>query len=158
MKPTFVFVPLLVAASVSALAETPDEYAQSVAKQAERTVWRRDRDEAIAAAQSLLEKCTHAATPLSDVRACSDKYAADIDAILKDSYESSIRMDGNAQPALKAAKAAAQIAWLKYRNAECAAVRLSYNGGSGAGIADQSCRAELAIERVRDLESLGNAE
>ena len=158
MRPPFVVATLLLAVSVSALAETTDEYTQRVAEQAERTVWRRSREEALAAANSVRAMCVRAAGPMSEVGVCAAQYAADVESVLKESYESTVRMDAKAPTELKRARAAAQAAWVRYRDAECLAVRASYSGGSGAGMAEQGCRANLAAARVRYLTPLPNEE
>lgn len=49
------------------------------------------------------------------------------------------------------ALAAAQSAWLAYRDAQCEAVGASYGGGSGTGIAIASCRIELTRDRIETL-------
>ena len=46
---------------------------------------------------------------------------------------------------------ASQQAWSGYRDAHCDYVGSTYGGGSGTGIAIQSCRIELGRQRVSDL-------
>ena len=46
---------------------------------------------------------------------------------------------------------AAQAAWESYRDAHCAFVGTTFGGGSGTGIAIQSCRIELGRARARQL-------
>ncbi|MGR3761404.1 lysozyme inhibitor LprI family protein [Roseobacteraceae bacterium NS-SX3] len=48
-----------------------------------------------------------------------------------------------------------QSAWTGYRDAHCEAVGASFGGGSGTGIAIQSCRISLGRARVEQLISLG---
>lgn len=55
-----------------------------------------------------------------------------------------------AGPALEAA----QAAWLAYRDAQCEFVGATFGGGSGTGIAIQSCRVELGRSRVTELMNL----
>lgn len=52
-----------------------------------------------------------------------------------------------AVPALEAA----QAAWTAYRDTHCEFVGATFGGGSGTGIAIQSCRIELGRARARDL-------
>ncbi|GAB5436119.1 lysozyme inhibitor LprI family protein [Falsiruegeria mediterranea] len=49
---------------------------------------------------------------------------------------------------------AAQEAWSAYRDAQCNAVGASFGGGSGTGIAIQSCRIELGRARITELMSM----
>lgn len=49
---------------------------------------------------------------------------------------------------------AAQTAWAAYRDAQCEYVGSTFGGGSGTGIAIQSCRIELGRERVAELMKL----
>ena len=53
-----------------------------------------------------------------------------------------------AKPALEAA----QEAWLNYRDAHCDYVGTTFGGGSGTGIAINSCRIELGRARAAALE------
>ena len=46
---------------------------------------------------------------------------------------------------------AAEEAWAAYREAQCNAVGASFGGGSGTGIAIQSCRIELGRDRIKEL-------
>ncbi|MCF6272200.1 MAG: DUF1311 domain-containing protein [Rhodobacteraceae bacterium] len=50
-------------------------------------------------------------------------------------------------PALEAA----QTAWLAYREQQCAFVGTTFGGGSGTGIAMESCQVELGRARVEEL-------
>ncbi|WP_435257852.1 lysozyme inhibitor LprI family protein [Thioclava sp. FR2] len=52
-----------------------------------------------------------------------------------------------ATPALEAG----QAAWAAYRDAHCDFVGTTFGGGSGAGIAIQSCRVELGRARIEEL-------
>jgi len=52
-----------------------------------------------------------------------------------------------AVPALEAA----QKSWAAYREAQCNAIGASFGGGSGTGIAIQSCLVELGRARVKEL-------
>jgi uncharacterized protein YecT (DUF1311 family) len=49
------------------------------------------------------------------------------------------------------ALAAAQAAWLAYRDAQCEFVGSTFGGGSGTGIAITSCRIELGRDRIEEL-------
>lgn len=49
------------------------------------------------------------------------------------------------------ALSAGQSAWMDYRDAHCKYVGATFGGGSGTGIAINSCRVELSRERSRDL-------
>lgn len=53
-------------------------------------------------------------------------------------------------PALEAA----QDAWAAYRDAHCEHIGAGFGGGSGTGIAIQSCRVDLTRQRIRDLMAL----
>lgn len=44
-----------------------------------------------------------------------------------------------------------QETWVAYREAQCNAVGASFGGGSGTGIAIQSCMIELGRARVKEL-------
>lgn len=44
-----------------------------------------------------------------------------------------------------------QAAWAAYRDAHCAFVGTTFGGGSGTGIAIQSCRVELGRARIAEL-------
>lgn len=48
----------------------------------------------------------------------------------------------------------AQETWAAYREAQCNAVGASFGGGSGTGIAIQSCRIELGRARIKELMSM----
>lgn len=52
-----------------------------------------------------------------------------------------------AEPALTAG----QAAWSAYRDAHCEYVGSTFGGGSGTGIAIDSCRVELGRDRVAEL-------
>ena len=52
-----------------------------------------------------------------------------------------------ATPALEAG----QAAWTAYRDAHCDFVGSTFGGGSGTGIAIQSCRVELGRARIAEL-------
>jgi len=52
-----------------------------------------------------------------------------------------------AVPALEAG----QAAWLAYREAHCDYVGTTFGGGSGAGIAVESCKIKLGRDRAEDL-------
>ncbi|AJE47322.1 lysozyme inhibitor LprI family protein [Celeribacter indicus] len=52
-----------------------------------------------------------------------------------------------ALPALETA----QAAWESYRDTQCAFVGATYGGGSGAGIAERSCRIGLTRARMGEL-------
>ena len=52
-----------------------------------------------------------------------------------------------AEPALEAS----QAAWASFRNQQCEYIGATYGGGSGTGIAIDSCRIELGRERVDEL-------
>lgn len=151
-----VTVLLLLICCASAFAETQEEFADRIAAEASRTVWRRNREEALAAANNVLKVCIGAAHAMSDNRNCVGRYADDIEFVLKETYEVSIRMNAKAPLKLKRALAAAQAAWVKYRDAECTAVRVYGGFGNGAGMAEQSCRADFAAERARYLSPLSN--
>ncbi|SFI76582.1 lysozyme inhibitor LprI family protein [Celeribacter neptunius] len=47
---------------------------------------------------------------------------------------------------------AAQSAWESYREAQCSFVGSTYGGGSGTGIAIQSCRVEMTRARTTALQ------
>lgn len=153
IKVSLILILLLLTAPIYAIAGSQDEYAQRIAREAERNTWYSNREAALAAAKHLRDTCVRAAVPMSEVRVCSDRYADDIESILKETYEASLRVDANASPNLKHAMVVAQKAWLQYRDAECKVAKVLYNGGNGTGIAVQSCRAKLAIMRVRYLAS-----
>ncbi len=48
-----------------------------------------------------------------------------------------------------------QNAWTAYRNMHCEFVGSTFGGGSGTGIAIQSCRIELGRKRVTELMKFG---
>lgn len=77
-----------------------------------------------------------------------------IDQALKFARDSAVKLDDVTGRA-KSAKAldAAQSVWTKYRDAQCDFVGTTYGGGSGTGIAIQSCRIELGRLRERELMS-----
>ncbi len=53
----------------------------------------------------------------------------------------------DAVPAL----AAAQMAWLAYRNAECSYSGALFGGGSGAGIAEGACHIAMTRARIAEI-------
>lgn len=48
---------------------------------------------------------------------------------------------------------ASQSAWEDYRDAQCEYAGALFGGGSGTGIAIQSCRIELTRARIKELEA-----
>ncbi len=77
---------------------------------------------------------------------------AAVDAALGFAMTSAVELDritgrSVAEPALTAG----QAAWAGYRDAHCAFVGATYGGGSGTGIAIESCRIMLGRARVEDL-------
>lgn len=67
-------------------------------------------------------------------------------------HDSAVELDKSTgrDNSVKALKTA-QTAWTSYRDAHCTFVGTTFGGGSGTGIAIQSCRIELGRLRVSEL-------
>ncbi len=59
--------------------------------------------------------------------------------------------DVTGRPVAVPALTAGQAAWAGYRDAHCDYVGATFGGGSGTGIAIDSCRIELGRDRAEDL-------
>jgi uncharacterized protein YecT (DUF1311 family) len=84
------------------------------------------------------------------------------DAELKRRYLSAIReaerddvgLDSSKNVPTKVELIKAERAWVAYREAHCLTVSFTMRGGSGQGIAEAECRAELTEVRIEQLKSL----
>lgn len=95
---------------------------------------------------------TTAACPGTTTREVEECLAGDLaaaDADLNRYYTAAVRrLTGEAQPAALAKLRASERAWIQHRDAECAAVRDYWQGGSIRGTLATECRIRLTKTRT----------
>ncbi|WP_019906490.1 lysozyme inhibitor LprI family protein [Methylobacterium sp. 77] len=102
------------------------------------------------------------ATETSDVgtQACLHKALDGADTALNAAYRKALSVidtddrgeDAKAKAAWKAQLAAAQRAWIAFRDADCGDLVLSeWSGGSGANAAGYACRYDKTVQRTNDI-------
>ena len=91
-----------------------------------------------------------------EIRACVAEAEAAVDQTIESSLGFAMEAAGELDEITGRAVAvptleAGQAAWSAYRDAHCGFVGATFGGGSGTGIAIQSCRVELGCARVSEL-------
>lgn len=102
---------------------------------------------ALAAQHHVPEFCPDGYTQ-RDMNACAADAWALADSILNDTYQQVIRTLG---PERVGPLRAAQRAWIRFRDAECAFQASRFGGGSMAPMTEALCRAALTHRRTEDL-------
>lgn len=75
-----------------------------------------------------------------------------LDLALQFAMDSAKELDGITEREMAApALEAGQVAWSAFRDAHCEFIGTTFGGGSGTGIAIQSCRVELGRARIAQL-------
>ncbi len=106
---------------------------------------------ALPACRAATIDCAHAETQ-ADMNACAGQDYRRSDAALNDAYRQAaarLRDDAAAGKLL----VAAQRAWIRFRDAECAFASSSVRGGSILPMIEAGCMARLTAERTRVLQS-----
>jgi uncharacterized protein YecT (DUF1311 family) len=136
-----------------AQADAGDDSAKSVVAKAEREVWTQYVDDQLFGARSIFERCRSRASARYEESNCLSTYADGVDAVLKDVYESSLRLlkFNSAPKGLLQARRNAQESWVKFRKDECWAVRTAFGEGNGGPDGQSSCNVSLALQRVQML-------
>lgn len=95
-----------------------------------------------AVTQAELNMCTYEAWEIADGE-LNDAYAAAVEAAR--SYDASY--DGRAEEVLRAA----QRAWVAFRDADCEAAAVAWDGGTGQPMIRNTCLEDLTLRRAEDL-------
>ncbi|HEX8161724.1 MAG TPA: lysozyme inhibitor LprI family protein [Pyrinomonadaceae bacterium] len=93
--------------------------------------------------------CPEAHTQL-DMNECADRQYRRADAELNRAYQQLVRASGGADAKLKAA----QLAWLKFRDAECDYEAGRYEGGSMKPMVYSFCLADVTGVRTKQLRDM----
>lgn len=97
----------------------------------------------------------------ADMNACAGqdlkKVEAELNAVYKDVIKSLSGKDSDYENAaeIKGKLVEAQRAWIKFREADCEAVRLQNQLGSIGGVMYMGCMQERAEQRVKELKAFG---
>jgi uncharacterized protein YecT (DUF1311 family) len=92
------------------------------------------------------DPCPEAHTQL-DMNQCADAQYRKADVELNRAYQQLVRASGSSDAKLKAA----QLAWLKFRDAECDYEASLYEGGSMMPMVYSFCLRDVTTERTRQL-------
>jgi uncharacterized protein YecT (DUF1311 family) len=92
------------------------------------------------------DPCPEAHTQL-DMNVCADAQYRKADAELNRVYQQVVRASGGADAKLKAA----QLAWLKFRDAECDYESSQYEGGSMKPMIYSFCLRDVTAARTKQL-------
>ncbi|HVG31305.1 MAG TPA: lysozyme inhibitor LprI family protein [Pyrinomonadaceae bacterium] len=92
------------------------------------------------------DPCPEAHTQL-DMNQCADAQYRKADAELNRAYQQLVRASGGSDAKLKAA----QLAWLKFRDAECDYEASAYEGGSMMPMVYSFCLRDATAARARQL-------
>ena len=95
------------------------------------------------------DPCPDAHTQL-DMNVCADAQYKKADAELNRAYQQLVRASGGSDAKLKAA----QLAWLKFRDAECDYEASTYEGGSMMPMVYSFCLAEVTRERTKQFREI----
>ena len=151
MKLTTIFVALLSLAG-SAVAEGADEYVNRIVAEAAHTTDVRYTEEKLADAEATHKRCVSASDgSMAQQGECLFRYTKDLDAIVTNNYEANLRADENSPKEVLQSQRAAQAAWRRFRQAQCAAAGARIEGGSGAGVEIGGCEARMSVARAREL-------
>ena len=97
------------------------------------------------------DPCENAQTTV-EMRDCAGKEYMEADAELNSVYRqlaSKLETEGH-----RAALKAAQLAWIKYRDANCEFESYLNRGGTIYPVVYESCRARMTVDRTRELREM----